>query len=196
MLGRNETQIGHEPAGIREAGDVAEFRHQRRRGYQRQATQRCSAFTTGVSAQSGSAASLWASKQPRSSAHDCFEHNLSHSHSCDQFLFQVRNKRRLRPKSWRVTSVAKPENAFAGDFHAMIKHTALILSAATLSFGLALAPAAFADDTMKKDTMSKDSMSKDSMKKDSMSKDSMSEDTMSKDSMSKDSMSKDDMKKN
>jgi hypothetical protein len=55
MLGRNETQIGHEPAGIREAGDVAEFRHQRRRGYQRQATQRCSAFTTGVSAQSGSA---------------------------------------------------------------------------------------------------------------------------------------------
>jgi pentapeptide MXKDX repeat protein len=132
----------------------------------------------------------------RSSAEDCFEHNLSHSHACDQFLFRVRNKRRLRSKSWRVTSVAKPENAFPGDFHAMIKHTALILSAATLSFGLALAPAAFADDTMKKDTMSKDSMSKDSMKKDSMSKDSMSEDTMSKDSMSKDSMKKDDMKKN
>jgi pentapeptide MXKDX repeat protein len=132
----------------------------------------------------------------RSSAEDCFEHNLSHSPSCDQFLFRVRNKRRLRSKSWRVTSVAKPENAFPGDFHAMIKHTALILSAATLSFGLALAPAAFADDTMKKETMSKDSMSKDSMKKDSMSKDSMSEDTMSKDSMSKDSMKKDDMKKN
>jgi pentapeptide MXKDX repeat protein len=96
-----------------------------------------------------------------------------------------------------VTSVAKPENAFLGDFYVMIKRTALILSAATLSFGLALAPAAFAaDDAMKKDTMSKDSMSKDSMKKDSMSKDSMSKDTMSKDSMSKDSMKKDDMKKN
>jgi pentapeptide MXKDX repeat protein len=87
--------------------------------------------------------------------------------------------------------------ALTGDFHVMIKRTALILSAATLSFGLALAPAAFAaDDAMKKDTMSKDSMSKDSMKKDSMSKDSMSKDTMSKDSMSKDSMKKDDMKKN
>src|SRR5215472_11749496 len=72
----------------------------------------------------------------------------------------------------------------------------LVLSAATLSFGLALAPAAFADDAMKKDTMSKDSMSKDSMKKDSVSKDSMSKDTMSRDSMSNDSMKKDDMKKN
>jgi pentapeptide MXKDX repeat protein len=78
-----------------------------------------------------------------------------------------------------------------GDCHVIIKRTAVILSAATLSFGLALAPAAFADDTMKKDTMSKDSMSKDAMKKDSMSKDSMSKDTMSKDSMSKDSMKKD-----
>jgi pentapeptide MXKDX repeat protein len=57
-----------------------------------------------------------------------------------------------------------------GDCHAMIKRTALILAAATLSFGLALAPAAFADNTMKKDTMSKDSMSKDSMKKDDMKK--------------------------
>ena len=94
---------------------------------------------------------------------------MSHSHSCDQFLFRVRNKRRLRSKSWRVTSVAKPENAFAGDFHAMIKPTALILSAATLSFELALVsqPAAFVAGTTlrKKDTMSKDSMSKDSMKK-------------------------------
>jgi pentapeptide MXKDX repeat protein len=85
--------------------------------------------------------------------------------------------------------------ALTGDFHVMIKRTALILSAATLSFGLALAPAAFAaDDAMKKDTMSKDTMSKDSMKKDSMSKDSMSKDTMSKDS--KDSTKKDDIKKN
>jgi hypothetical protein len=37
----------------------------------------------------------------------------------------------------------------------MIKRTALILSAATLSFELALAPAAFAEDAMKKDKMSK-----------------------------------------
>jgi pentapeptide MXKDX repeat protein len=85
--------------------------------------------------------------------------------------------------------------SFLGDFYVMIKRTTLILSAATLSFGLALPSVAFAaDDVMKKDTMSKDSMSKDSMKKDSMSKDSISKDTMSKDSMSKDSMKKDDMK--
>jgi pentapeptide MXKDX repeat protein len=134
-------------------------------------------------------------KQPHHPRKIALSSPESFTHSCDQFLFRVRNKRRLRSKSWRVTSVAKPENALPGDFHAMIKRTALILSAATLSFGLALAPAAFADDTMKKDTMSKDSMSKDSMKKDSMSKDSMSEDTMSKDTMSKDSMSKDSMKK-
>ena len=42
----------------------------------------------------------------------------------------------------------------------MTKRTAIILSAATLSFALALAPAAFAEDAMKKDTMSNDSMSK------------------------------------
>jgi pentapeptide MXKDX repeat protein len=111
-------------------------------------------------------------------------------------FFRVRNKRRLLSKFWRATSVAKSEDAFRGDCYVMIKRTALILSAATLSFGLALAPAAFADDAMKKDTMSKDSMSKDSMKKDSMSKDSMSKDTMTKDSMSKDSIKKDEMKKN
>jgi pentapeptide MXKDX repeat protein len=52
----------------------------------------------------------------------------------------------------------------------MIKRAAIILSAVTLSFGLVLAPKAFADD-MKKDAMSKDSMSKDSMSKDAMSKD-------------------------
>src|ERR1700758_813090 len=83
--------------------------------------------------------------------------------------------------SWRVCS--------------MIKRAAIVLAAVTLSFWLALAPKAFADD-MKKDSMSKeDSMSKDSMKKDSMSKDSMSKDAMSKDSMSKDGMKKDEMKK-
>ena len=54
---------------------------------------------------------------------------------------------------------------------------ALGVSAAVLSFGLALAPAAFAQDKMGKDDgMKKDTMSTDGMKKDSMSKDSMKKD--------------------
>ena len=63
---------------------------------------------------------------------------------------------------------------------------ALGVSAAVLSLGLALSPAAFAQDKMGKD----DGM----MKKDTMSKD----DGMKKDTMSKDGMKKDDgmMKKN
>jgi pentapeptide MXKDX repeat protein len=71
---------------------------------------------------------------------------------------------------------------------------ALGLSAAVLSLGLALAPAAFAQDKMGKDDgMKKETMSKDGMKKDTMSKD----DAMKKDTMSKDGMKKDDgMKKN
>jgi len=68
---------------------------------------------------------------------------------------------------------------------------ALGVSAAVLSLGLALAPAAFAQDKMgdkmgKDDGMKKDTMSKDNMKKDSMSKDSMSKDSMSKNGMKKD----------
>lgn len=68
------------------------------------------------------------------------------------------------------------------------------VSAAALSLGLALSPAAFAQDKMGKDDgMKKDTMSKDGMKKDTMSKD----DGMKKDTMSKDGMKKDDgMKKN
>ena len=71
------------------------------------------------------------------------------------------------------------------------------VSAAVLSLGLALSPAAFAQDKMGKDDgmMKKDTMSKDGMmKKDTMSKD----DGMKKDHMSKDGMKKDDgmMKKN
>ncbi|MBR0700919.1 pentapeptide MXKDX repeat protein [Bradyrhizobium sp. 62B] len=71
------------------------------------------------------------------------------------------------------------------------------VSAAALSLGLALSPAAFAQDKMGKDDgmMKKDTMSKDGMmKKDTMSKD----DGMKKDHMSKDGMKKDDgmMKKN
>ena len=79
----------------------------------------------------------------------------------------------------------------------MTIHTrvALGVSAAVLSLGLALAPAAFAQDKMGKDDgMKKDTMSKDGMKKDTMSKDN----GMKKDTMSKDGMKKDDgmMKKN
>lgn len=68
------------------------------------------------------------------------------------------------------------------------------VSAAVLSFSLALAPAAFAQDKMGKDDgMKKETMSKDSMKKDTMSKDGMKKD----DGMTKDGMKKDDgMKKN
>jgi pentapeptide MXKDX repeat protein len=56
----------------------------------------------------------------------------------------------------------------------------LPLTAATLSLGLALSPAAFAQG-MKKDKMEKSSMSKDKgMKKDKMAKDKMSKDKMSK----------------
>ncbi len=70
------------------------------------------------------------------------------------------------------------------------------VSAASLSLGLALSPAAFAQDKMGKDDgmMKKDTMAKDGMKKDTMSKD----DGMKKDTMSKDGMKKDDgmMKKN
>ena len=71
------------------------------------------------------------------------------------------------------------------------------VSAAALSLGLALSPAAFAQDKMGKDDgmMKKDTMSKDGM----MKKDTMSEDDgMKKDHMSKDGMKKDDgmMKKN
>jgi pentapeptide MXKDX repeat protein len=63
---------------------------------------------------------------------------------------------------------------------------ALGVSAAAVSFSLAFAPAAFAQDSMKKDDgmMKKDTMSKDSMKK--------GDSTMSKDTMSKDGMKKDD----
>jgi pentapeptide MXKDX repeat protein len=72
---------------------------------------------------------------------------------------------------------------------------ALGVSAAVVSLGLALSPAAFAQDKMSKDDgMKKDSMSKDVMKKDDgMKKDGM----MKNDAMSKDGMKKDDaMKKN
>jgi pentapeptide MXKDX repeat protein len=124
----------------------------------------------------------------------CFEYNPKHSRPCDQLLFGAGNKRRRRSKFWGDI-VVKPQRALPGDYHVMIKRTAFILSVATLSFGLALAPGAFAQDAMKKDTMSKDAMSKDTMSKDSMKKDSMSKDSMSKDAMSKDSMSKDGMKK-
>jgi pentapeptide MXKDX repeat protein len=71
----------------------------------------------------------------------------------------------------------------------MTSTTRIALSAAILSFSLALAPAAFAQDKMGKDDgMKKESMSKDAMKKD---------DGMKKDGMKHDGMKKDDaIKKN
>lgn len=72
----------------------------------------------------------------------------------------------------------------------MITTTRIGISAAILSFSLALAPTAFAQDKMGKDDgMKKESMSKDAMKKeDGMAK---------KDGMKHDGMKKDDaMKKN
>ena len=72
---------------------------------------------------------------------------------------------------------------------------ALGFSAAVVSLGLALSPAAFAQDKMGKDDgMKKDSMSNNAMKKDDgMKKDGM----MKNDAMSKDGMKKGDaMKKN
>ena len=112
-------------------------------------------------------------------------HNPIHSHPCDQLFFLVRNKQRLRSKFLEGDISCQTENAFRGDCYVMINRTALILSAATLSFGLALASTALADDAMKKDTMSKDAMSNDAMKKDSMSKDTMSKDSMKNDEMKK-----------
>jgi pentapeptide MXKDX repeat protein len=77
----------------------------------------------------------------------------------------------------------------------MRTRVALGVSAAVISLSLGLAPAAFAQDSMKKDDgmMKKDTMSKDSMKKgDAM----MKKDTMSKDGMKKDdAMTKDATKK-
>jgi pentapeptide MXKDX repeat protein len=62
----------------------------------------------------------------------------------------------------------------------------LLLLAASVGLGLALAPAAFAED-MKKDNMSSGKM----QKTDGMTK----KNTMTKDTMSKDDMKKDGMKK-
>jgi pentapeptide MXKDX repeat protein len=72
-----------------------------------------------------------------------------------------------------------------------------LLSAIVVSSGLALAPAAFAQDKMTKDSMSHDTMSKDAMKKDdAMSHDAMKkDDAMAKDSMAKNDAKKDEMKK-
>jgi pentapeptide MXKDX repeat protein len=75
---------------------------------------------------------------------------------------------------------------------------ALGVSAAAVSLILVLAPAAFAQDSMKKDDgmMKKDTMSKDTMSKESMKKGDgmMKKDTMSKDKKD-DAMTKDDAKK-
>jgi pentapeptide MXKDX repeat protein len=89
-----------------------------------------------------------------------------------------------------ATSVAL-KTGFQRDDHQMTISTRIAfgISAAALSLGLALAPAAFAQDKMGKDDgMKKDSMSKDAVKKDTMSKDTMKKD----DGMKKDGMMKKD----
>jgi hypothetical protein len=65
VLGRHQTEIGHELASIGEARDVAEFGNQRCRNHRRHACSACSACTTVASDQSGSAASMWASRRSR-----------------------------------------------------------------------------------------------------------------------------------
>jgi pentapeptide MXKDX repeat protein len=81
----------------------------------------------------------------------------------------------------------------------MITSSRIVLgiSAALVSFGLALAPAAFAQEKMGKDDgMKKESMSKDAMKKGDGMNDGMKKDGM-KDHTATDGMKKDDgMKKN
>jgi pentapeptide MXKDX repeat protein len=84
----------------------------------------------------------------------------------------------------------------------VFSRTTLAIAALAVSFGLAVAPAALAQDTtsqgtMNKDTMNKDTMGKGSMSKDTMGKGSMNKkskkDTMEKDTMGKNGMSKDNM---
>ena len=79
----------------------------------------------------------------------------------------------------------------------VFSRTALAIAALAVSFGIAVAPAALAEDTMSQGTMNKDTMGKGSMSKDTMSKGSMSKkskkDTMEKDTMGKSGMSKDNM---
>src|ERR1700746_1429358 len=129
------------------------------------------------------------SEPPRIKSKALLECHRNGSRSCDKFFVLACNEWRPLSKFKRATPVANWKMS-SRRFCSMIKRAAIVLAAVTLSFGLALAPKAFADD-MKKDSMSKE----DSMKKDSMSKDSMSKDAMSKDSMSKDGMKKDEMKK-
>jgi pentapeptide MXKDX repeat protein len=122
-------------------------------------------------------------------------------------IFQAAGNKPDRGTVVEIAAYVAFKNRFRRDDPAMTINTriALAVSAAFVSFSLALAPVAFAqdkmgkDDGMKKDSMSKDSMKKDDgMKKDTMSKDTMKKDDgMKKDTMSKDTMKKDDgMKKN
>ena len=118
-------------------------------------------------------------------------------------LSRVRYKERARVTIRRAGSSGREaadvafKNPSKKDDHPMTfrSRIALGVSAAVVSLGLALSPAAFAQDKMgKDDAMKKDSMSKDAMKKDDgMKKDGM----MKNDAMHKDGMKKDDgMKKN
>jgi pentapeptide MXKDX repeat protein len=106
-------------------------------------------------------------------------------------IFRAMGNKLYRGIVLKVAASVALKTGFQRDDHQMTISTriALGISAATLSLGLALAPAAFAQDKMGKDDgMKKDSMSKDAMKKDTMSKDSMKKD----DGMKKDGMMKKD----
>jgi pentapeptide MXKDX repeat protein len=106
-------------------------------------------------------------------------------------IFRAIGNKLYRGIVWKVAASVAFKTGFQRDDHQMTTSTriALGISAAALSLGLALAPAAFAQDKMgKDDAMKKDSMSKDTMKKDTMSKDTMKKD----DGMKKDGMMKKD----
>jgi pentapeptide MXKDX repeat protein len=112
-----------------------------------------------------------------------------------QKFFRPRRNKEDRAHVENGGGISRLHNQFSkGSSHMSIRtRIALGISAVAISFSLAAAPAAFAQDKMgKDDAMKKDTMSKDSMKKDTMSKDGMKK----SDAMSKDNMKKDDMKKN
>jgi pentapeptide MXKDX repeat protein len=102
---------------------------------------------------------------------------------------RVTNPFGLRSEDWAAIAVFRTRQA-QKEFAMTTGKIAAILTAATLSLGLAVA--ASAQDKMSKDGMTKtDTMSKDGMSKDGMAKGSMAKDGMAKDGMAKDNMAKD-----
>jgi pentapeptide MXKDX repeat protein len=124
------------------------------------------------------------------------EHRLTHKESACRKIFHARRNKHAGIGVEEKGGISRsPDQASKGSAIMTIRtRIALAISAAVVSFGVALAPAAFAMDDVKKDNMNKETMSKDAVKKDTMSKDTMKKD----DGMAKGSMKKDDgmMKKN